>query len=227
MRDTQLVIVEGIMGSGKSMLSKSIARQLSNHHFPSKHIPERFSSHPTSVTITLTHWQKIWIEHTPKTFIAQSLSNWQTFVTQATRSKRRIYVFDGQFFHGDMTGLFIANTPHTQMANYIDQLIQVIEPLQPVFIYLYQRDVKFGLQRTAGLRGQSFLRRQTAWKVDSPYCEARGYTGVEGFFQLYRDYRAFTDDLYVRLPIPKLSIENSAGEWAQYERRAFTFLGLP
>jgi thymidylate kinase len=73
MLDTRLIIVEGVMGSGKSTLSRAIAQRLRRAHYAAKHVPERFCDHPTSVTITLTHWRKIWIEHTPETFIAQSL----------------------------------------------------------------------------------------------------------------------------------------------------------
>lgn len=226
MLDTRLIIVEGVMGSGKSTLSAAIACHLRHNHFPAKHIPERFRSHPTSVTITLTYWRKIWIEHTPETFIAQSLLNWQRFVAEALATKK-VYVFDGQFFHGDMTGLFIANTPYAQIAMYIDHVVELLAPLHPVFIYLYQTDVAYGLERTVAARGQSFLRRQTAWKVDSPYCEERGYTGTSGLFNLYRDYRSITDELYERLPLRKIAIENSAGAWEQDTQRALSFLGFP
>jgi thymidylate kinase len=98
MLDTRLIIVEGVMGSGKSTLSKTIARRLRHEHYQSKYVPESFRAHPTSVTRTLTHWQKIWIEHTPETFIAQSQHNWQAFVAGA-RPSRTVYVFDEQFFH--------------------------------------------------------------------------------------------------------------------------------
>jgi thymidylate kinase len=225
MQETRLIIVEGVMGSGKSTLSKAITRHLRLHHYPAKHVPESFRTHPTSVTRTLTHWQRIWIEYTPATFIAQSLDNWQTFGADALYTGK-VYVFDGQFFHGDMTGLFIANTPPAQINAYIDRLVETIQPLHPVFIYLYQADVAQGLERIAAVRGQRFLRRQAAWKVDSPYGAARGYTGVPGLFQLYRDYRTMTDDLYGRLPMPKLALDNSAGAWAEDERQVLAFLGL-
>ena len=213
------------MGSGKSTLSQAIAQRARRHHLQSKHVPESFRTHPTSVTRTLTHWQKLWLEHTPESFIAQSQHNWQAFVDSAHQS-RKLYVFDGQFFHGDMTGLFIANTPRAQIIAYIDRLLEIIQPLQPVFIYLYQTDVAWGLERTVAVRSKSWLRRQIEWKVDSPYCVERNYVGVEGWIQLYREYRSLTDELYRRLPEPKLSVENSAGAWEQDQQQVFAFLEL-
>jgi thymidylate kinase len=225
MLDTRLIIVEGVMGSGKSTLSKTIARCLRHHHYQSKHVPESFREHPTSVTRTLTHWQKIWIEHTPDTFIAQSQHYWSTFIETALQT-RSIYVFDGQFFHGDMTGLFIANTSRPQLVDYIERLVEIIQPLRPVFIYLYQTDVARGLERTVAVRSKNWLRRQVAWKVDSPYCAQRSYAGIPGWIQLYRDYRQLTDELYTRLPKPKLAVENSAGTWEQDQQQVLAFLDL-
>jgi hypothetical protein len=92
--------------------------------------------------------------------------------------------------------------------------------------YLYQTDVAQGLERIVAIRGQGWLRRQVAWKVDSPYCAERNYQGIPGWIQLYRDYRVLTDDLYAGLPGPKLAIENSAGEWDHYQAQVLTFLGL-
>jgi hypothetical protein len=105
--------------------------------------------------------------------------------------------------------------------------MEIIQPLRPVFIYLYQADVAHGLERTMANRTKSWLRRQVAWKVDSPYCAQRNYEGIPGWIQLYRDYRLLTDDLYTRLAMPKLAVENSAGVWEQYQEQIFTFLDLP
>jgi hypothetical protein len=226
MIDTRLIIVEGVMGSGKSTMSKLIAQRLRLQRYKSKLVPESFREHPVSVTRTLQHWHQILVEHTFDSFIAQSQHNWSAFVSLALQSPA-ISVFDGQFFHGDMTSLFIANAPHTRLVQYIDSIVEIIQPLQPSYIYLYQADVASGLKRTVALRSKSWLRRQVEWKVDSPYGREHQYSGVEGWVQLYRDFRTLTDALYLRLPMPKLAIDNSAGEWSDYEAQIFAFLGLP
>jgi hypothetical protein len=225
MIDTQLIIVEGVMGSGKSTTSLHITRRLRQNKRSAKHVPESFRSHPTSVTRTLTHWCKIWIEHTPESFIAQSQCFWRAFVEEA-RQTSTIYIFDGQFFHGDLTGLFIANTPPAQLFAYVDSLVEIIQPLQPSFVYLYQEDVARSLERVAAERGKSWLRRQLEWKTESPYCVERGYAGIAGWLQLYRDYRTLTNELYVCLPMPKIAVENSAGQWDAVEAQICAFLGL-
>jgi thymidylate kinase len=226
MFDTRLIIVEGVMGSGKSTISKMIAQRLRQHHYKSKLVPESFREHPVSVTRTLTHWHQILVEHTIESFIAQSQQNWQAFVTTALQTPT-IAVFDGQFFHGDMTSLFIANASRTQLVQYSNNVAEIIQPLRPVFIYLYQDDIAKGLERTVAIRSKSWLRRQIEWKVDSPYCAERGYRDTTGWIQLYRDFRSLTDELYACLAMPKIAIENGEGKWRDYEAQIFTFLALP
>ena len=225
MLDTRLIIVEGVMGSGKSTMSKLIAQRLRHYRYKAKLVPESFRDHPVSVTRTLTYWHQILVEHTFDTFITQSQHNWNAFVSMA-RLTPSVSVFDGQFFHGDMTSLFIANASRIQLIQYIDSIVEIIQPLQPIFIYLYQADVAVGLKRTVPLRSKSWLRRQIEWKVDSPYGRERKYSGVEGWIQLYRDFRVLTDELYTRLSMPKIAIDNSAGVWSDYEAQIFAFLGL-
>jgi hypothetical protein len=120
----------------------------------------------------------------------------------------------------------IADTPQSQLVQYIDGLVDIIRPCDPILIYLYQADVAHGLARTADIRGDPWVSRQVNWKVDSPYCVQRNYVGIPGWMQLYRDYRTLTDQLYARFPMRKCAIENSAGTWQSYEQQVCTFLNL-
>jgi hypothetical protein len=66
-----------------------------------------------------------------------------------------------------------------------------------------------------------------AWKVASPYGQQHGLVGIDGWKQLYRDYRQLTDLCLETLPIPKMAIGTSAGEWSSYQGRICKFFDLP
>jgi hypothetical protein len=83
------------------------------------------------------------------------------------------------------------------------------------------------LDRIGAQRGQGWVESQVAWKVASPYGQARGLVGVHGWKQLYRDYRHLTDMYFQSFAIPKIAIETSAGEWSSYQTRLCKFLDLP
>jgi len=96
-----------------------------------------------------------------------------------------------------------------------------------MIIYCYQADVAQALERIGAQRGQGWVQSQVAWKVASPYGQQHGLAGIDGWKQLYQDYRQLTDMCLQTLPVPTLAIDTSAGEWASYQRRICTFFDLP
>ena len=186
----RLLIVEGIMGSGKSTTSASLARKLRAKGCKARLIPEDMK-HPTTLTIRLKNYRKPWEELSAAEFSDLWLARWQTFVNEA--NAKTVHIFDGQFFHGDITSLLLMDTPEDEISRTYERLCAMIAPLNPALVYLYQNDVRAALERIASLRNPRWVKRQIEWKVDSPYCERRGYTGKEGWIALYQDYRALTD----------------------------------
>ena len=96
-----------------------------------------------------------------------------------------------------------------------------------MIIYCYQADVGQALDRIGAQRGQGWVESQVAWKVASPYEQRRGLVGIDGWKQLYQDYRQLTDKCFQTLTNPKIAIDTSAGECSSYQTRICTFLDLP
>ncbi|HSJ88843.1 MAG TPA: hypothetical protein VK909_16645 [Anaerolineales bacterium] len=99
--------------------------------------------------------------------------------------------------------------------------------MDPIIIYCYQRDVAQALDHIGAQRGQGWVESQVDWKVASPYAQQRGYAGIDGWKQLYQDYRELTDIYLQTLLIPKIALETSAGEWSSYQMHICKFLDLP
>jgi hypothetical protein len=225
MNRSRLIFVEGIMGSGKSTTARWLARLFCRAGIRARPVPEA-RPHPTNVFRTLPHWKQPWLDLTAEVLMARSYANWQVFVRKAA-SDPRISVFDGQLFHGDFTCLFLMNCPPQMLQGYVQTVLQLAGPLLPTIIYCYQADVVQALDRIGAQRGQGWVESQVAWKVASPYGQQRGYVGIDGWTQLYRDYRQVTDICFESLAIPKMAIDTSAGEWSSYQRRICTFFALP
>lgn len=213
------------MGSGKSTTARWLARLFRRNGTPACPVPEA-RPHPTNVFRTLPHWKQPWLDLTPEELVKRSYANWQAFVARVL-SDPRIFVFDGQLFHGDFTCLFLMMCPPDVLNHYVHTVLQITQPLHPILIYCYQADVAQALDRIGAQRGQGWVESQVAWKVASPYGQQRGLVGVGGWKQLYQDYRRLTDRCLETLPIPRLAIETSAGEWSSYQTRICTFLNLP
>jgi hypothetical protein len=222
---SRLIFVEGIMGSGKSTTARWLARLFHRTGIPARPVPEA-RPHPTNVFRTLPHWKQPWLDLTPEDLMTRSYANWQTFVRRAL-SDPPIFVFDGQLFHGDFTCLFLMACPARVLHEYVHTVLQLAQPLHPIIIYFYQADVAQALNRIGTQRGRGWVEAQVTWKVASPYGQQRGLVGIDGWKQLYQDYRQLTDMCFQTLALPKIAIETSAGDWSSYQTRIRTFLDLP
>lgn len=206
-----LVIVEGIMGSGKSNTVLRLADRLNASGIAAVGITEGTSPHPIRFD-----WEEPWAEM-PAAHLAQSsVARWRAYANAASASESMSLV-DGQLFHGNLTSLFLLDADIALIRDYLHDVVEAISPLRPLLIYFHQNDVDRAIRAISAERGDAWVTYQVDWKLMSPYAVRHGMTGLEGLIALYRDYRRLTDQLYAELDIPKISIENSEREWAMYE----------
>lgn len=220
-----LVIVEGIMGSGKSTTMRFVARALAEAGRPAVAIHERTDPHPVRATDELAHWFEPWRDCSAAELAARALARWERFAAEAARGAA-VPVLDGQLFHGDLTNLFLMEAGFEELAAYCEAVARAIAALDPLVVYLWQQDVERAIDVVCAERGADWVRYQVDWKLASPYAKRRRLAGQAGLAALYRDYRRVTDALFERLPLDKLAIENSARDWAPYEALVLERLGL-
>jgi hypothetical protein len=208
---SRLVIVEGIMGSGKTTTVLRLADRLTAAGVSALGITEGTSPHPIRFD-----WDVPWADM-PATHQAESaLARWQAYANSAVTSER-ITLLDGQLFHGNLTSLFLLDADFALIRGYVRDVMAAIKPLRPLLIYFHQDDVDRAIRAIGAERGDAWVTYQVDWKLAAPYAVRHGLSGLEGLIALYRDYRRLTDRLYADLDIPKVSIENSGRDWAAYE----------
>jgi RimJ/RimL family protein N-acetyltransferase len=221
----RLVILEGIMGSGKSTTMRSIAARMEAAQRRVNPIHERVDPHPIRATDELEHWFQPWLDETPEGLVERSLKKWRSFVDTA-RASDAVQLVDGQLFHGDLTNLFLMEAEFATIAAYVQAVAVAIRPLNPLLIYFHQDDVDQAIRVVSAERGDAWVKYQVDWKLQAPYSRRRGLAGIDGLVALYEDYRALTDRLYAGLDLAKLAIENSRRDWPLYHRLIFRELAI-
>ena len=207
----RLVIVEGIMGSGKSTAVLRITERLEASGIAAIAITEGVNPHPIRFD-----WDLPWVDMPAAQLAKSAAASWRRYVHCALTSEK-ISVVDGQLFHGNLTSLFLLEADIDLMRGYIHDVVAAIGPLFPLLIYFHQDDIDRAIRTIAAERGDAWVQYQLDWKLGSPYAVRHGLTGLEGLIALYRNYRALTDQLYADLDVPKISIENSGKDWMKYD----------
>lgn len=208
---SKLVIVEGIMGSGKSTTVLRLSDRLAAAGIPSLAITEGVAPHPIRFD-----WDMPWEDVDRKQLAESAVAKWRSFVNRAQNSAH-VQIVDGQLFHGNFTSLFLLEASLDALNSYVGNVLTEAAPMQPLLVYFHQYDIADAVRWIAARRGEAWVQYQTEWKLTSPYAVRRGLAGLDGLISLYRDYRALTDQIFAGLSLPKLSIETSQRAWGRYE----------
>jgi hypothetical protein len=203
----KLVILEGIMGSGKTTNVLQLADRLNASGRSAIGITEGVSPHPIRFD-----WDLPWDEITAAQIAESAVARWKAYA-EHTRDSETTSVVDGQLFHGNLTSLFLLEVDIDLIRDYVRDIATAIAPLSPLLIYLRHSDIDHAIRSVGTERGCAWVRYQIEWKLESPYAKRRGLKDLDGLIVLYREYRALTDQLYDELTLPKISIEDAQKDW--------------
>jgi len=218
MLDTKLILVEGLPGSGKSTTAQYIALQVKENGLPTRWFHEAEKPHPIRVQDVL---QRDGIEE----FVVRSISNWQSFIDEMEGSGE-ITVLEAMLFQSTVGLLFSCDMQRKRIIDIVLRIQEITRRLDPVLIYLRQNDVTKATRKLCDRRGGNVERRYIQWVENTSFAQSRELQGFDGLVAYFQMYQGLTDDLFNRLDMKKLAIENSAGDWEQYYHQLQGFLSL-
>jgi thymidylate kinase len=213
---SQLLIFEGIMGSGKSTATREFSRRIAASGYVVDSFTEAADPHPVRASDDLPHFFEPWLDALPAELARRSREKWARYVAQRLHDGR-VTVMDGQLFHGDLTNLFMMEMSWVDIKAHVQALLDVLEPLEPLVAYFVQVDIERAINTVCDERGEKWVQYQVDWKLRSPYAKRRGLSGIAGLASLYRDYRFLTDALFNELRCRKLTLDTTARDWRTYE----------
>jgi hypothetical protein len=189
---------------------------------------EEIRDHPLHVFHDLDSMQRVVDDlfsgrHAP--IIAAVLDRWRS-LAESVRGSEKVVVLDSCLLGYLTWTLFPADVGSDEIMAYVAETTEIIAPLRPSLVYLYQHDIAAALRRVCDRRGGQTEERFVGRASDSPYGRRLALAGFNGLVQYWSDFRDFTDLIFERLPLAKLALENSDGDWPLHERRMLEFLDL-
>jgi len=229
MRETQLILVEGLPGSGKSTTAHALARHLAKQNIPVRWWYEEDVDHPVYIfrdRATLQQVVDALARGEYRQVIGAALDQWRRFAT-AVLTSDAVVLIDGCLFGYLTWSLFPFTVPTAAIQAYVADVARIIAPAHPTLIYFYQDDISTSLARLYARRGGDTEQRFIQNATESPYGRQHDLRGFPGMVAYWTAYRQLTDAVSAELPFPMLGVETSAGDWPVYWQRVLDFLDLP
>lgn len=227
MRTTHLILIEGLSGSGKSTMAHYLSRQLTLHNIEHTWWYEEDKWHPLYPFHDMSSLQKVLDTLATENYrliIDAAIELWKRFA-DSVQASNSLVILDGCLFGYLTWTMFPFDIPIAEIQAYLARVEKILRPLNPYLIYLYQNDLAFAIRRKVQRREieEEPLVRQA---VESAYGKRQNLQGFDGMISYWTEYRRFTDTIFSTLEWAKLSIENSASDWLNYQQQVLHFLDV-
>lgn len=177
---TNLIIAEGLPGSGKSTTAAMIAQELERNGVKTVCVDEGVPDHPADYADYdfpdfETEREKI-------------LEKWRSFVKTADRET--VYVFNCIFLQNPMCETMMRfGMDEKTSEQYIGEIAEIIKPLSPVIVYIDQPNVRAAIDAVLDERGNDWLNAVIDYHVSQGYGKQNGLTGYDGYIKCLEERR--------------------------------------
>ncbi|WP_110111843.1 hypothetical protein [Bacillus sp. CGMCC 1.16541] len=133
-------------------------------------------------------------------------AQWKEFVNKANKTS----IFECCFIQNPVTiGMMKYDAPPTLIKQYIKELAEIIEPLQPVLFYVEQVDLTYSFEKAMRERPTEWLDGFVSYYTGQQYGRKRGYEGIEGTLQILKERQALESEIVKELSLKKVKVNNS------------------
>ncbi|WP_433751988.1 adenylyl-sulfate kinase [Paenibacillus amylolyticus] len=136
---------------------------------------------------------------------------WQDFTQNVLSTNDDcITIFECCFIQNPLTmGLVKCNQSKEQNVQYVLELGRIIHALNPLLIYIDQKDISFTFDKAVRERPKEWSEGFINYYTNQGLGQAQGYQGVQGTVQVLQERKKLESEIYGLLQMDKVWLDNS------------------
>jgi energy-coupling factor transporter ATP-binding protein EcfA2 len=154
------------------------------------------------------------------------LQKWREFVQQA--KKDAIYVFNCCLLQNPMCETMVRFGYEEKISTqFIQNIAEIIAPMNPVVIYLQQTDVKSAIHNICKERPEDWVSGVIQYHTEGAYGREHNLKGIDGYINCLEERQRRELRIIQKLPCEKIVIKDAQNNWdVAYEKISQYIIGL-
>ncbi len=138
------------------------------------------------------------------------VDNWNKF-SKTALNKNKVYIFECCFIQNPVTvSLIRDNKNFKETFNYITELLDAVRDLNPILIYIDQKELNFTFKKIVNERVQEWLDSFIEYYTNQGYGLNNNLTGLKGALEVYKYRYSMEKKIYKKLKMNKHLVNNTS-----------------
>lgn len=223
MINTNLILIDGISGSGKSTMAHFIARQMEKNGIQVCWYHEEETGHPLRHSGDFKSQDEE--VRAKDDFVLRSAEHWQKFA-DANATGDTVFIVECYLFQYPLISMIRNNTPREEVKAFARNYFSKVASMDPVIIQFWQNDVPAAVRRNWSRRGDEWKEWHIGRCEKTEFAKKHNLVGEHAAYGLLGEMHDVSLELAQEYDVPKLLIENSAQDWGRYRNDVLNFLQI-
>jgi len=220
--NTNLIIIDGHSSVGKSSISKRVSQQISRDH-DAYWLHEECENHPIRHN-EFSFGELGTLEGMERNRMGM-LKKWRAF-RDSILSSGKVCVTEGCFLHAYDRYFIHSTWNENDILTYCSQVLDAINELNPIIVFLYRPDLRKSLEKAFIARGKWWRDLMLRRDDQHVYFKNHDYINENSMFSAIEYEQIKMLKIFDRLKCSKIKLDTSDEQWDHYVQEIISFIGL-